>query len=88
MLMSLSSGNIKTISTKVYKKFPELKGISPSVSKQSVPTTKTSSKSIQDYRYLLTYKGVAAMPGGHTMNRIVRVVANHKGKVIKMALSK
>jgi len=88
MLMSLSSGNIKTISVRVYKKFPELKGVSPSVSKQSIPNTKTSSKAIQNYRYLLTYKGVAAMPGGYMMNRIVRVVANHKGKVLKMALSK
>ena len=86
--MSLNSGNIKTISVKVYKTFPELKGISPNVTKQSIPTNKISSKMMQDYRYLLTYKGVAAMPGGHTMNRIVRVVANHKGKVIKMTLSK
>jgi hypothetical protein len=86
--MSLNSRNIKNISVKVYKTFPELKGISPNITKQPIPTNKISSKTMQDYRYLLTYKGVAAMPGGHTMNRIVRVVANHKGKVIKMTLSK
>ena len=84
--MSLNSGNIKTISVKVYKTFPELKGISPNVTKQSIPTTSSNAK--QNHRYLLIYKGVAALPGGHTMNRIVRVVANHKGKVIKMTLSK
>ena len=86
--MNLNSENIKTISVKVYKTFPELKGISPNVTKQSISTNKTSSNAMQDHRYLLIYKGVAALPGGHTMNRIVRVVANHKGKVIKMTLSK
>ncbi|HCU80918.1 MAG: hypothetical protein CL789_03475 [Chloroflexi bacterium] len=86
--MSLSSGNVKSISVSVYKKFPEFKGVLPSISKQSTTNIKDSSKRDHTYRYLLTYKGVASLPGGHTMHKIVRVVANNNGKVLKMTLSK
>ena len=86
--MTLRSGNVKSISANVYRKFPELKGVIPSVTKQSIPNTKTLSKPNHTSTYLLTYKGVVSMPGGHTMHKIVRVVANNKGQVLKMTLSK
>ena len=86
--MTLRSGDVKSISTNVYRKFPELKGVIPSVTEQSIPNTKKSSKTNQTYSYLLTYKGVVSIPGGHTMHKIVRVVVNNKGKVLKMTSSK
>ena len=86
--MTLSSGNVKSISAKVHRKFPELKGVVPSINKQSIPNNKILSKTNHTSRYLLTYKGVASMPGGHTMHKIVRVVVNNKGQVLKMTLSK
>ena len=86
--MTLSPGDVKSISTTVYGKFPELTGVIPSVNKQSIPNSKTLSKTNHTPRYLLTYKGVTSMPGGHTMHKIVRVVANDKGQVLKMTLSK
>ena len=86
--MTLRSGDVKSISTNVYRKFPELKGVIPSVTKQSIPNTKTLSKTNHISTYLLTYKGVVSMPGGHTMHKIVRVVSNNKGQVLKMTLSK
>jgi len=86
--MTLRSGDVKSISTKVYRKFPELTGVIPSVNKQSVPNTNTLSKTNHASTYLLTYKGVVSMPGGHTMHKIVRVVVNNKGQVLKMTLSK
>ncbi len=86
--MTLRSGSVKSISVSVYKKFPELTGVIPSIKKQTIPNTKASPKINDTFRYLLTYKGVASMPGGHTMHKIVRVVANNKGKVVKMTLSK
>ena len=86
--MTLSPGDVKSISANVYRKFPELKGVIPSVTKQSIPNTKTLSKQNHTSTYLLTYKGVVSMPGGHTMHKIVRVMANNKGQVLKMTLSK
>ena len=86
--MTLSPGDVKSISATVYRKFPELTGVIPSVNKQSIPNTKKSSKTNHTYSYLLTYKSVVSMPGGHTMHKIVRVVVNNKGKVLKMTSSK
>ena len=86
--MTLSPGDVKSISATVYGKFPELTGVIPSVNKQSILKTKNSSKTNHTYSYLLTYKSVVSMPGGHTMHKIVRVVANDKGQVLKMTLSK
>ena len=65
--MTLRSGDVKSISTNVYRKFPELKGVIPSVTEQSIPNTKTLSKTNHVSTYLLTYKGVVSMPSGHTM---------------------
>ena len=86
--MTLNPGDVKSISATVYRKFPELTGVIPSVNKQSILKTKNSSKTNHTYSYLLTYKSVVSIPGGHTMHKIVRVVVNNKGKVLKMTSSK
>jgi len=52
-----------------------------------VPTGKNRASGIGN-RFLLTFRGTATLPGGKTMQRVVRVIANEKGKVLKMALSK
>ncbi|MFA9407132.1 MAG: hypothetical protein ACERKX_15070 [Anaerolineales bacterium] len=69
------------IRRKVAKKFPEMEGVKPSVKAQSGPNGSGD-------QYLLTFKGKADLPGGRKMNRIVRVVADERGRIIKMSTSK
>jgi hypothetical protein len=45
-------------------------------------------KSEEGQRYLVTFKGTAELPDGKSMKRIVRVVADEKGDVIRMSTSR
>jgi hypothetical protein len=81
--MSLSSTQIAAISRQVYRQFPEVKDASPSVQDQA------GAKSLNGgSRYTLTYRGRGQGPGGKAINRIVRVVADDRGHVLKMSTSR
>ena len=73
--------DLDDIRREVAKKFPEMEGVKPSVKAQSGPNGSGD-------QYLLTFKGKADLPGGRKMNRIVRVVADERGRIIKMSTSK
>jgi hypothetical protein len=72
---------IEKVSRKVSKQFPELNSTRPSIRSQS-------NKGHSKQRFTLTYKGKATLPNGRMMSRIVRVVADEHGKVLKMSTSK
>ena len=76
---------IKSISNQVYRRFPELDGSAPKVQLQSVPQAKSISSSA---KYLLTYRGKAKSPDGKTIHRLVRVIADAKGKILKITTSR
>jgi hypothetical protein len=59
----------------VVRQFPEMDGVRPAIKEQ------------RD-EYLVTFKGAAELPGGKTIKRIVRVVANEKGEVLRMSTSR
>jgi hypothetical protein len=67
---------INSISQQVYQRFPEVKGSSPKVESQ------------ESGRVLLVYSGSATAANGHSIQRIVRVVAAENGKIIKMTTSR
>lgn len=76
----MDQSSVEKVSRKVKKQFPEMKGISPAVRK--------SSESRGRVKYELTYKGKVELPGGRKLRRVVRVVADEKGKIIRMSTSK
>jgi len=76
----VDQATIQKITRSVGKKFPEMNRVKPSVRKQS------SGKG--NDQFLLTYKGKADLPGGRKISRIVRVVADERGRIIKMSTSK
>ncbi len=71
---------VEKISKQVYRRFPEVNGAKPSI--------KQSKSAPSGENYVLTYKGSAAGPGGRSIPRNVRVVADAKGKIIRMSTSK
>ena len=71
---------ISKLSSSVTRQFPEMKSVKPTVKKQKKPGGGS--------QFLLTYKGKVKLPGGKTMSRIVRVVADEDGRVIRMSSSK
>jgi hypothetical protein len=84
--LSYSEGNpmdaklVTKLNKEVGRSFPELANVKPKISAQS--------KSAQDSTYLLTYKGKALLPDGRKIDRIVRVVADSRGRILKMTPSR
>jgi hypothetical protein len=76
----MEQSSINKVSRKVVKQFPEMKGSKPSIRRRSGSGSKL--------QFELTYKGKVEVPGGRTLRRVVRVVADEKGKVIRMSTSK
>lgn len=76
----MDESSVEKVSRKVRRQFPEMKGISPTVRKCSPSGGKI--------KFELTYKGKVELPGGRELRRVVRVVADEKGKIIRMSTSK
>jgi hypothetical protein len=81
--MSLSSAQIDSIARQVYGQFPDVKGARPNVQAQAGAKTPNSAQ-----RFVLTFKSNGAGPSGKTIPRIVRVVADERGKVLKISTSR
>lgn len=77
----MDQATLKQVSRHVAKKFPEMAGVRPTIRRQG-------NASSEDPCFVLTYKGKAELPGGRKMSRIVRVVADESGRVIRMSTSK
>jgi predicted lipoprotein len=75
--------NIKTISSKISRQFPEVAGSQPKVQRQTSKSSKSSNPT-----YLLTYRGKAKTADGKSINRVVRVTADESGKIIKITTSR
>jgi len=82
--MALLPDSIESISRQVYQKFPELKGTRPAVQGQAgakAPGTGLG-------QFVLIFRGEGRGPGGQAIPRIVRVVADERGKVLKISTSR
>ncbi len=99
--MALAISQIEAIAQQVYRQFPDVKGALPTVAKhplevQNQPAAKASkppggaarTSGAQAPLFLLTFKGRGQGPGGRSIVRIVRVIADERGKVLKISTSK
>jgi hypothetical protein len=72
----MEPSTLSSICKQVYSQFPEVRGVQPSVRPQG------------EGHFLLVFKGEVSLPGGKTMPRTVRVVANGRGKIEKTTTSR
>jgi hypothetical protein len=72
----MESKLIESINKQVYKKFPEVQGVTPTLTPRPGD------------QVLLIYKAAVLTADGHTLDRAIRVVADAAGKIIKMTTSK
>lgn len=79
----MNDKQLKSITTKVFRQFPEVAGAQPKVKRQSGQSSKSSSTT-----YLITYRGKSKTADGKSITRIVRVTANENGKIIKISTSR
>ena len=83
----MDSKTIQIISNQVYKRFPEVSGKKPRVQPQKTNGAGPK-KTTAPPTYLLVFRGSGQGPGGKVIPRYVRVVANQKGKIIKITTSR
>lgn len=75
----MNAKHIDKISNQVYQKHPDLKGVKPKIMpREGDPAGDT----------LLVYQKKVTGPGGKSINRIVRAVADESGNVKKISTSK
>ncbi len=80
----MDTKTIKTISTQVYRKFPELSGVQPKVRQQQAK----SAAAAANPTYVLTYNTRVEVGNGASLTRLVRVVATPEGSILKITTSK
>lgn len=71
---------IDNICNQVYKRFPEVDGAVPKIVPQPVQG--------EHANFLLTFRGHGTTEDGKQIQRLVRVVASEKGKIIKVTTSR
>jgi hypothetical protein len=76
---------LKAITTHIYHRFPEVVGSQPKVQLQPAPQAKSPNGLAT---YLLTYRGQAKTSDGRSIPRVVRVVANAQGRILKITTSR
>ncbi|MEN6408951.1 MAG: hypothetical protein ABFD44_04470 [Anaerolineaceae bacterium] len=67
---------LESICRQIYRQFPEVAGSKPKITPQDSTHT------------LLIFSGKAAAADGKTISRVVRVVVNEKGKILKTTTSR
>jgi hypothetical protein len=76
----MEKGTIEKVTRQVLRTFPEMDGVAPTVRPQPGGN---------DWALvLLTYKGKASLPGGKSLTRIVRVVADERGRIVRISTSR
>lgn len=77
----MKASTISKVKQEVTRTYPEMVGSKPTIRKQEV------NKSGRE-QFVLTFKGKADLPGGRKISRVVRVVADERGHILKMSTSK
>ncbi len=72
---------VAKVGRQVARSFPEMAGVRPTVKHQPLPGGEGD-------QYLLTFKGKAELPGGKQLTRIVRVVADDRGRIVRISTSR
>jgi hypothetical protein len=72
---------LKKVSRTVAQQFPELSSVKPRIKRHRDDRRGNP-------QFTLTYSGMAELPGGRKLKRVVRVVVNERGKILKLSTSK
>jgi hypothetical protein len=80
---------LKSITEQIHRRFPEVSGVKPKVTRQGSGSQTPLAKTVPTY--LLTFHSssrTSASAEGKTISRWVRVVVNENGKIMKITTSR
>ena len=75
----MDSNAIERVTREVVRTYAEMRGVTPSIRRETHGARE---------QYILTYKAKVDLPGGKSMNRIVRVTADDHGRVQRISSSR
>ena len=85
----LDPKTLKAITQRVQKQFPEMAESKPNVKVQHPPQAKNPSAAQEPAPvYLITYQATVTSPDGKSIPRLVRVMVNADGKILKITTSR
>ena len=79
---------LRSITTQIHRRFPEFAGVQPKVRQQDSPQPKSAAAPTT---YLLTFKSTAqadSQKGLKILPRLMRVVVDGRGKILKITTSR
>jgi hypothetical protein len=79
----MNSSAVQMVSKEVYRRFPDFSGVKPKVQAQNSPASASTDKT-----YLLIYHLNALLGSGKVLPRWVRIVADERGKILKISTSR
>jgi len=74
-----------SISSEIYRRYPEFRGVEPSV---KLHASADASDNQVLTTYLLIYRSTYQVAGNKSLARVLRVVANEDGKILKVSTSR
>lgn len=77
----MNQETVGKITRTVVGQFPEMDGVKPAIRRQAPPGDSPA-------LFLLTFKAAASLPNGKSLQRVVRVVADDEGRVIRISTSR
>jgi len=72
------------VSKKIYKKYPGVDGVSPSIQEKSRKTKKEK----EEITFLLTYQSKTVQENGRNFTQKIKVTVSEKGKILRISTSK
>lgn len=85
----LDQKTLTAITKQIQRRFPEISGSKPEVRAQHPPQAKNISSALDSpSQYLVTFRGIVVSPDGKSIPRLVRVVVNPDGKILKITTSR
>jgi len=86
----LDEKKLAVITKQIQRQFPEVSGSKPTVKAQNPPQAKSPgvANNIPQLTYLVTFRGSVYTESGKSIPRLVRVVVNADGKILKITTSR
>lgn len=83
--MKLQPETLESITRQVYKRFPEMEGSKPALQTRQAPPSRAGAGNDE---FLVIYQKTVRNERGGTIRRLVRVVVNQAGKILRMSTSR
>lgn len=85
-------GSMRVAKAEIYRRFPEMDGIEPSLEERAVPARnmpgEAESEPAAEKVYVLTFRKEVVAQDGTTLTQVVRATVDGEGNIVKVVASR